>query len=137
MTTNTDIVRNWDTRAVLGSRVVFLNADSVRRVVPGQSGVVVWVADGGQGRDVQLADGRTVNVPVYELRDAPLHDTVTALEDVLTHVRSAIRAARYDDHDETVQAMYDVLENVTTETDRLIALAQASGQMDADGYWVR
>lgn len=60
--------RDYSTRAPLGARVAFLNADDDRGVVADQVGVVVWVApDGMFGRDVRLADGREVNVPAYEL----------------------------------------------------------------------
>lgn len=66
----------WNTRARVGSVVAFIFDDAARGVTAGQLGLVVWDAGKDEhgrsqaGRDVLTSDGRTVNVPNYELRSA-------------------------------------------------------------------
>lgn len=70
----------WATRARVGTVVAFLFDDDTRKVAAGQLGLVVWDAGRDKetgkrytGRDVLTSDGRTVNIPHYELRPAGSH----------------------------------------------------------------
>lgn len=70
---------NFHTRARVGTVVRFIFDDSARRITAGQLGLVIWDAGNDErgkhmaGRDVILADGRTVNIPCYELTAAGSH----------------------------------------------------------------
>lgn len=54
-----------------GTAVTFLITDEVRRVVAGQDGTVVESFSPMVGRNVELADGRVVNVRTLDLESFP------------------------------------------------------------------
>lgn len=57
----------------VGAKVLFVETDIDRVITIGEAGVVVESFAPNNGRDVELSDGRIVNVPTFYLKDATIH----------------------------------------------------------------